>query len=239
MALAAANAVAMHSGDRGSSSRQALSSLQASSSRQASGGGGVQTRFVTIVRKIHSGWTGVKLVIAALLSFFLFLGVVFCRFKVDILSSRACQVVDWSLESNTKFLTLSLPFSPLTRALESIVPQRSSRYVSLGHLGCAKAIAPQSCTAQLKTVYHPSSAEGTEALASLPCPVLVQAATAWETKGTDAPPTERSTTMLDSTLEHPAPRVTMTGFRCSSRPTAPPTSVHPPLLLNRTHRPRT
>ena len=94
VALAAANAVAMHSGDRGSSSRQALSSLQASSSRQASGGGGVQTRFVTIVRKMHSGWTGVKLVIAALLSFFLFLGVVFCRFKVDILSSRACQVVD-------------------------------------------------------------------------------------------------------------------------------------------------
>ena len=89
MALAAANAAAMHSGDRGSSSRQALSSFQASSSRQASGGGGVRTRFVTIVRKMHSGWTGVKLVIAALLSFF-FLGVVFCRFKVDILSSRAC-----------------------------------------------------------------------------------------------------------------------------------------------------
>ena len=138
MALAAANAVAMHSGDRGSSSRQALSSFQASLSRQASGGGGVQTRFVTIVRKMHSGWTGVKLVIAALLSFFLFLGVVFCRFKVDILSSRACQVVDWSLESNVMSLPLSLPFSPLTRALESIVPQRSSRYVSLGHLGCTR-----------------------------------------------------------------------------------------------------
>ena len=46
-------------------------------------------------------------------------------------------VVDWSLESNAMFLPLSLPFSPLL-ARSFCVPRRSSRYVLLRHLGCAR-----------------------------------------------------------------------------------------------------